>query len=268
MSSKALLSNTLRKLSLIHLVDRIRYFTNKIKNGNRNENFRRNNPTIQIPPDYLMYESFQLEYEQYYVFGKATAEWLIDLISKYKNLENLTILDWGCGPARVIRHLPDLLDKSNNYYGTDYNNKTIEWCSQNLNNINFKLNNLTPPLQYENNYFDVVYGISIFTHLSEDLHYKWIKELKRILKENGILILTLHGDNFKEKLSKKELDRYNNGELVVRGNVKDGHRVFSSFHPKKFIDSFFKDFVILEHITRKIENKNDIPQDTYILKKE
>nr|WP_321485654.1 hypothetical protein [uncultured Draconibacterium sp.] len=39
-----------------------------------------------------------------------------------------------------------------------------------------------------------IHAISIFMHLSETMHYAWINELYRILKKDGILIFTTHGE--------------------------------------------------------------------------
>jgi ubiquinone/menaquinone biosynthesis C-methylase UbiE len=67
------------------------------------------------------------------------------------------------------------------------NNKTITWSRQNLKGISFNQNTLQANLPYSDNYFDIIYGISIFTHLSQQMHYDWYNELERILKPNGII---------------------------------------------------------------------------------
>ncbi|SDQ50189.1 Methyltransferase domain-containing protein [Chryseobacterium soldanellicola] len=264
---KNYISNLLRKLGVIHFIDDLRFYKQKIQNKKQNDLFKQKHTTVKLPPDYLIYEAFQLRYDSYYYGGKLTAEWILDYCSKYKTLENLKILDWGCGPARVIRHIPDLIDLSNEVYGTDYNALSIEWCQKNLANIEFSVNDINPPLQYKNEQFDIIYGISIFTHLSEELHYQWIDELYRVLNIGGILLLSMQGDNFRVKLTDHERESFDNGSLVVRGNVKDGHRVFSAFHPTAFMKKIFKNFTILEHVVRKPEGMSTIPQDLWIIQK-
>ena len=106
---------------------------------------------------------------------------------------------------------------------------------ENLPNISFNTNTLEAKLPYEDNSFDVIYGISIFTHLSEQMHFDWYKELYRVLKTNGILFLTTQGENFKLKLTQTENETFDEGSLVVRGNVKEGHRTYSAFQPNKFM---------------------------------
>src|SRR5690606_21036025 len=113
-------------------------------------------------------------------------------------------------------------------YGTDYNRKSIEWCSDNLKGINFNNNKLEADLPWAKNYFDIVYGLSIFTHLSETLHFDWFKELMRVLKPEGIFLFTTQGNNFTIKLTEQELKLFRKGELVIRGKVTEGHRTYSA----------------------------------------
>ena len=263
---KSTITKILRKTRLIHLADILRFQLIRIKNYSKNNVFKLENPEVQLPADYLIYESFKMDYKRYYESGKNNAKWIKAIIEKHIELENIKILDWGCGPGRIIRHLPDVFGKTNEYFGTDYNKVSIDWCKKHLKGIQFNYNNLNPCLPYKDDFFDVIYGISIFTHLSEEMHFYWYKELIRVLKSGGVLFLTTHGDNFKQKLSDNELEKYNSGELVVRGDVKEGHRMFATFHPPKFLKNLFKNDVVLEHIVEPA--KNDwIPQDVWLVKK-
>jgi ubiquinone/menaquinone biosynthesis C-methylase UbiE len=196
-----------------------------------------------------------------------TARWLAAHFAKHIDLKNRRILDWGCGPGRIIRHLPNVIGNGCEYYGTDYNEKSIDWCSINLKGIHFNKNSIVAQLPYENDFVDVIYGISIFTHLSEPLHHDWYNELYRILKPSGIMFLTTQGDHFKIKLTDLELKNYNNNNLIVRGNVKEGHRTFSAFHPQGFMRELFKNVEILEHIETIPEHGRGLPQDIWIIKK-
>lgn len=266
--NKGQILNTLRQLRLIYWADWLHFYIERYKNKKRNSTFKRNNPTVKLPPDYLIYESFQIDYENYFTDSINTSKWIANYFSKYIELNNNKILDWGCGPGRVIRHLPNAIGNGCQYYGTDYNKQSIDWCSKNLPGINFNCNNLEAKLPYQDGFFDAIYGISIFTHLSEPLHYDWYKELYRILKPDGIMLLTTQGDNFKVKLTDSELSKYNNEELIVRDKVKEGHRMFSAFHPTAFMHKLFANAEILEHYAEPIPKEgNWIPQDTWIIRK-
>ncbi|MFT4533343.1 MAG: SAM-dependent methyltransferase [Saprospiraceae bacterium] len=266
--NKGNVSNLLRKLRLMHLTDRVRYYIQSYKNKQANKAFLNANPNIILPPDYLMYESFQINYEKYLVGGKDVADWIVNILNKYDTLQNVSILDWGCGPGRVIRHMPELLGNGSKVFGTDYNTKSITWCKGNLPNIEFNLNTLDPSLPYPHETFDFIYGISIFTHLSEEMHYKWTYELKRVLKQGGVLFLTTQGDNFKKIMSPPEIAQFNKGELVVRGNVIEGHRTYSAFHSDSFMRSLFKNDEILEVIIQNDKDGKATPQDAWVVRKQ
>ena len=81
------------------------------------------------------------------------------------------------------------------------------------------------------------------------------------------MFLTTHGDNFKVKLTDKELFKFNNGELIIRGKVKEGHRTFSAFHPTEYMKKLFDNVEILEHVETKFEKGKKLAQDIWIIKK-
>lgn len=264
---KGKLSNTLRKLRLLYFADSVSFYIRKIKTRKENKEFLSKNPEVKLPPDYLMYESFQINYRKYFKDGAKVASEIAERFKKHTELKDKKILDWGCGPGRIIRHLPEVINNGCQFYGTDYNKKSIEWCSENLKGIQFNHNKLEANLPYEDNFFDIIYGLSIFTHLSEKMHFDWFNELKRILKPGGIMYITTQGKHFKVKLSQDEIVKFNNNELVVRGNVLEGHRTYSAFHPEDFMKKLFKEVEILEHIVTPVKSKSWLPQDIWIVKK-
>jgi ubiquinone/menaquinone biosynthesis C-methylase UbiE len=265
--NKRIISGVLRKIQLLYLFDHVFFFLEKRRNSSRNKQFLHENSTVKLPPDYLMYESFQLDYHKYFEESKESARWVANHFEKYNSLDNRVVLDWGCGPGRIIRHLPTNFGEGCSFYGTDYNAESILWCKENLPGISFNKNPLQATLPYQNNFFDFIYGISIFTHLSEQMHYDWHEELMRVLKPGGILMLTTQGDNFKEKLSPEEKSLFESGKLVIRGNVKEGHRTYSAFQPAKFMRSLFANDEVLAHEIRPVVSERALPQDVWMVKK-
>lgn len=230
------ISAALRKLGLLRLGDDVRFLVARYKNRKQKKDFISKYPHIKLPPDYLIYESFQLDYFKYYEGGKLAAMHIISLLENHLKLTGGIILDWGCGPARLTRHLPGLLEGLDcTLFGSDYNSKTIDWCKKNIAGISFKTNGLLPPLDFDKNSVDAIIGVSIFTHLSEVAHELWMQELTNKLKPGGLAIFTTQGDSFVEKLSLEEKNDYSLGKLVVRDRVKEGHRIFSAFQPRNFM---------------------------------
>lgn len=264
--NKARISGLLRKLRLLHLTDLVRYYQQKRQNAAKNKAFLAKYPNVKLPPDYLMYESFQLDYERYYEGGKLSAAWIMGHIGRHTSFEGKNILDWGCGPARILRHVPEITKNKATYFGTDYNAASIEWCQRSLPGIQFTKNELTPPLPLPEGHFDIIYAISIFTHLSEKMHHAWLNELLRVARPGCLLALTFQGDGFIPKLTETELADYQAGKLVVRGQVKEGHRIFSAFHPPKWMRQFFSKVDLVEHIPGEIKNGKP-EQDIWIIRK-
>lgn len=131
------------------------------------------------------------------------------------------VLDFGCGCGRLARFLdrhPGLEG-----YASDVNPDLVDWCSAALANIRVSLNAADPPLPFETGTFDLVYSISVFTHLPQHRAHPWLAELGRVLTEGGILILTTHGYPALELIRSTEsaqkmfqLDAQRTAELIRR----------------------------------------------------
>jgi len=102
------------------------------------------------------------------------------------------ILDFGCGCGRVIRHFPRRTRAA--LYGVDYNDKLIKWCANNLEGT-FVRNHLYPPLEFPDAHFDVIYLLSVFTHLRRGTQIDWIREFARITRPGGTVLVTFHDED-------------------------------------------------------------------------
>ena len=263
---KPVVKRFLRNLGIIKMSDNLRYNYMKLKNYKSNSSFIKENPDISIPPDYLLYEAHQINYKRYYENGFSNANLLKEKFEKYLDLEGKKVLDWGCGPGRIIRHFPELLPKSE-FYGTDYNVKSITWNKEHIKNVSFLHNEVSPPTVFDSDFFDVIYGLSIFTHLSKKNHELWIDELHRIANKGAVLLLTTHGQAYREKLLDQDKKTFDRNELVVEDKTMEGHRTFAAYQPPKLMRSMFKrKFQILEHIPGK-KMSWGISQDQWILRK-
>lgn len=206
-----------------------------------------------LPPVHLAFDAYDApKWKFYKESGDATARFIKELTEKYfdSNRPVKSIYEWGCGPGRVIRHLPKQFGDFVEIHGSDYNAETIEWCKKNIPGVHFDLNELAPPLIYFDNKFDFIYCISVFTHLSEENGLKWAQELFRILKHGGILILTTLGENsFNTELLPGEKTKYINKGIIVRGKYTEGRKMYLTFHNPEYVrQTLLKKFEVLEHI--------------------
>jgi ubiquinone/menaquinone biosynthesis C-methylase UbiE len=245
------IQNVLRKLRLLSLAEKVRYQSTLWSLKKSNKEFIKNNRDFKVPPTYLAFDAYSApDWHFYKSSGEGTAKFLAEMAARYCTPGSISaVYEWGCGPARVVRHLPKTFGKAVAVYGSDYNAKTIEWCKQHLNGIKFDLNGLNPPLSYGDSTFDFIYSISVFTHLSETTGLLWSEELYRVLKPKGILLITTSGDNaYKSELLNREKDKYDNQGVVVRGEYEEGKKMYLARHSPQYVkEKLLKQFEILEH---------------------
>ncbi|NND07384.1 MAG: class I SAM-dependent methyltransferase [Saprospiraceae bacterium] len=259
-------SNAVRSLGLLVHIDRLRMHFARWRFRNKNQAFRAAHPHLAIPDEAIIYETFNADITKYYEDGRDVAKWLVETIQSHTDCDTCKILDWGCGPARIVRHLPDLLPRNAEVFGTDFNAYTIDWCQKNISDVAFTCNDLIPPLPFHSNTFDIVYGISVLTHLNEQRNHSWTREIFRIVMPGGLAILTTQGEAFSAKLTPKEKTAFRNNQLVVRGKVAEGRRTFSAFHPEAYMRNLFTEFSILQHTPGRSVGKS-LEQDIWILQK-
>jgi SAM-dependent methyltransferase len=114
-----------------------------------------------------------------------------------------SVAEFGCGTARVLRHFRNI--RGLRLVGMDANPRPVEWCREKLSRIEFCNNRLEPPLDYPDGSFDVVYALSVFTHIPIAWQRAWIEELYRMLRPGGFLICTVLGvSDVEEMLSDEE----------------------------------------------------------------
>src|SRR5579885_2374071 len=232
-TAKQYLVRFARQAGFLALAENLKGKAIAAKNRRLNDQFRHEHPDVPLPPERLMHDPYcTVNYSAYFETGKWAARALAAVIREQVpcdgRKEAVKVLEWGCGFARILRHLHTFQPPCGfELHGTDYNAETIGWCKSSLPQIDFRLNGLNPPLAYEDNFFDFAYCVSVFTHLSEPLHHAWMAELLRVIRPGGFFLLTLHGDHFRKKLLPDELKRYDAGEIVVRGGVVEGSRMFA-----------------------------------------
>jgi SAM-dependent methyltransferase len=103
-----------------------------------------------------------------------------------------SVLDFGCGSGRVLPHMATLLGEAS-CTGCDVDAGAITWAARHLTAQSWSLSGAVPPLPFGAEQFDLVYSISVFSHLDEGLQDRWLAELRRVLAPGGIALLTVHG---------------------------------------------------------------------------
>jgi SAM-dependent methyltransferase len=110
----------------------------------------------------------------------------------------LRILDFGCGCGRVLRYMAAIAPAAT-IHASDIDREAIDWCRVEFadevrrGRLILAVNGDHPPAPFAPDSFDLVYAISVFTHLPEDLQLEWLGELRRVLRPGGTAILTTQG---------------------------------------------------------------------------
>jgi len=102
------------------------------------------------------------------------------------------ILDFGCGVGRLLNHFQDEA-KTFEIWGCDLHEPSIAWLRKTFGStMKFFVNRMEPPLPVENGYFDLVLGMSVFTHIPD--WHAWLEEVARILHPGGTAILSFQSE--------------------------------------------------------------------------
>jgi len=226
----------LRETGLMNIADKVLLVFHILRNAGDNKSYRRENPGVKLPPYRILFDvSARCNYRGYYASGLPDARFLVECMRKNLPSGKLVVCEWGCGPARIVQHLPSLAPEITQVIACDYNPETIAWCKNAYPAIDFRKNDLAPPLPIADDSLDVLYCVSVFTHLSEEMHYRWIEEIMRVLKPGGIFLGTFHGEKSKQNLLPWELQAFNKGDLVVRSGSFEGSKNFGAHHSDLFI---------------------------------
>ena len=153
-----------------------------------------------------------------------------DVLKKYisNDESRLRLLDFGVGCARTARHF--FRDQNRiELHGCDVDRTPIEYLQKHVPLIQAVLSSNQPPLPHESAYFDVIYSVSVFSHLNEVSFKAWAEELSRVVKLGGTLLLTIHG------LHALKVLRTNNSSASIGIDSYIFNSMESSFEAKGFL---------------------------------
>jgi SAM-dependent methyltransferase len=225
---------------------------------------------LPMPPPWLVYLVVgHFDYAVFYERGRIGHAYILEVLRRggVDPASPQAILDWGCGPGRVLR----MWDRANGrqLYGSDYNNQLVAWARTGLPFARFATNGIAPPLAYPDNSFDLLYAISVFTHLPEPLQRAWIAELARVVAPGGHILITVVGpERARPNLRDDELERFDAGELIVFGDRHQGENYCAVYHPDAYVRRLVAgaDLEIAAHVPIGTEGIDDDGQDSYLLR--
>jgi SAM-dependent methyltransferase len=173
-----------------------------------------------------------------------------------------TVLDFGCGCGRTLlwftQHPAAL-----SLFGTDIDAGAIEWCRQHFAFAAFDTNKALPPSRYATAQFDLIYTISVFTHLNEQQQFAWLQEFQRILQPGGVALITVLGRDVWQHLPPHHVATMEQKGFLFVG-LEPTSDLFpqsyqTTYHSKDYIFAHYAAyFDILDYIPRGVNNHQDV----------
>jgi SAM-dependent methyltransferase len=135
------------------------------------------------------------------------------------------VLDFGCGCSRVLQSIHRLCPQWT-IFGTDIDDQAIFWSKSNISYAILDVNEPMPPLRFEDRSFDLIYAMSVFSHLNEGMEIAWLTELVRLLKPSGHLYITFNSqhvlDQIPQSFPEEALAAYYHNGFAYFSNIQDG----------------------------------------------
>ena len=172
------------------------------------------------PPPHLASRVFRLEgwsepTQAFEEMGAQTKRALLKVLPDDWSFDGKRVLDFGCGAGRTLRHFLAEAERGE-LWGADIDAESIEWLKEKLSPpLRPWQCAAWPPLGLEHGYFDLVWAISVFTHLTNN-SLPWLLELHRLLRPGGYLIATYMGRSISELLAHEPWDEDKVGMNVLR----------------------------------------------------
>jgi SAM-dependent methyltransferase len=171
-------------------------------------------PPFELANRVLSLEGFDDPLAVYDNMGAETKAALLDLLPDGWSFEDKRVLDFGCGAGRTLRHF--LVEaETAELWGADIDALSIAWLDENLSPPLHTLHCApAPPLGLEGGSFDLIWAISVFTHLT-DQSLAWLVELHRLLGPGGLLMASYTGRWSSELLAGEPWDEDRVGMNVL-----------------------------------------------------
>ncbi|GAC1439009.1 MAG: hypothetical protein NVSMB63_03720 [Sediminibacterium sp.] len=226
---KAYIKKIIYQLRLAAITDTLVYRWQQLQYYHANKQFRQAHPELVLPSDYILYESFRLHYQKFIEEGHLAAKEIAAWTTPYLQEPHPLILDWGCGAGRITRHLLSVVPNAR-LYACDTNPNSIRWNCLHYPGIQFTTIDHLPPTHYQSSCFDLIYGISVLTHIVADEQSQWITELHRLLRPNGLLLVSTHGSHYYQQLIPVDLRKLEQTGSYTHQYLKKGHRMLSTYN--------------------------------------
>jgi len=123
-------------------------------------------------------------------FSQTRKNWWesLSFVKKYIN-KNDQLLDFGCGNGRLLEFIYGENLKVN-YTGIDISKELIEIAKGHYGNEKFSVIEKEGKTFFRKGQFDTIMSIAVFHHFTPNMAENALKEMRKILKKDGVVIVT------------------------------------------------------------------------------
>jgi ubiquinone/menaquinone biosynthesis C-methylase UbiE len=178
-----------------------------------------------------------------YIFRYIENKRIKKLISAAQIVETDKILEVGCGAGHILERI-----QKGKLYGIDISDIQIKRATERLGNKVVLVKSPGEKIPYEDGYFDKLLCSEVIEHVLDPTPL--LVEMKRVLKDEGILSLSIPNENlinFAKKiiikigLKKLIAPKQNGWDLAEKDNLGEWHlHEFNLDLIKKYIKGIFK----------------------------
>ncbi len=195
---------------------------------------------VKVPPAWLI-QAFTgaLDTDDHIESGKRSADFYVDLYNQYcGDFDDVArVLDFGCGCGRVLSYMPS--GGNTRYFGVDLRDDALEWLRETMPEGTFVPGTETPPVDIGAQDFDLIYAVSVLTHLTREQEGAWLDEWHRLLKDGGCVIATFRAEDWVEQFA------YENQKDGIRKQWSDNdgfcyqkHRYWQGIFPEYYSGTY------------------------------
>lgn len=150
----------------------------------------------------------------YEALGRRWKEMIVERLPAGWDWTGKRVLDFGSGAGRILRHFQAEAAGAE-LWGCDIDEPSIAWMERHISPP-FRpfLVHEQPELPHHDDYFDLIWVASVFTHLTDNWA-GWLLELHRVLRRDGILIISFLGPDMGRSLLPLPWDEDRTGMLVI-----------------------------------------------------
>jgi len=212
----------------------------EIRLGQLEDILARETGLLPLPPKHLQERVVGVYVPEFFASGYQMCGQFNDVLGKAgKELSDFTdILDFGCGCGRTLRALAELMPSAR-LSGTDIDPEAIQWLKDNYDSIaRFEVNTPLPPMPFDDDSFDLVLSVSVFTHLPEEMQFAWLEDTARVTRPGGYMIHTIRAENCFEQITEAQRAAVReNGFLFIDVMDTDGLPDFyrTTYHSHDYV---------------------------------